>query len=75
MRMRLYSAIIVGLMLRFMAYSTTTLSASGQRIIPMQQVRLECGRPDLETIFLIHEYEIFAQFKDKLFHMLQQSVS
>ena len=73
--MRLYSAIIVGLMLRLMAYSTTTLSASGQRIMPMQQVRLECGRPDLETIFLIHEYEIFAQFKDKLFHMLQQSVS
>ena len=33
MRIRLYSAIIVGLMQRFMAYSTTTRSDSGQNMI------------------------------------------
>lgn len=41
MSMRLYSAIIVGLMLRLIAYSTTTRSASGQRIIPIDGFSLE----------------------------------
>ena len=40
-RMRLYSAIMVGLMLLLMAYSTTTWSASGQRIIPIDGFSLE----------------------------------
>ena len=41
MRIRLYSAIMVGLMLLLMAYSTTTWSASGQRIIPIDGFSLE----------------------------------